>query len=87
VRSVRVNRDDASGDTEIGSSEKLQLVDQLAILSAGYTAEKVFEYPAHALAAINDRARVLQLILSHGFSEKNMAQLFEIRASNARARS
>ena len=74
VGSIRLSDDDASGCTEIDGADRLLLVDQISVLSAGYAAERVFNCLAHEQAGLQDRAKILQLITSSGKSEKEQGR-------------
>jgi hypothetical protein len=49
-------------DYVVGSADHLPLVEQVAVLEAGYAAERVFDCPAHEQAAAEDRRMVLSLL-------------------------
>lgn len=70
VGAIRVSDDDASGGTEIGLADHLSLIEQIAVLSAGHAAERVFECPAHGLADAGDRHKILSLLRASGISEE-----------------
>ncbi len=70
VGAVRVKDDDASGGTEIGKADHLSLTEQIAVRSAGYAAERVFECSAHELAGAHDRHEILKLLQANGISEE-----------------
>jgi hypothetical protein len=70
VRVVRVCFNEAKGwhgGTDIdGNAEHLTSIDQIAILAAGFTAEKIFKCPAHEGAANDDHARIALILLAEG---------------------
>ena len=69
VQAVHVSSGDASGGAEIGDADQLPLIEQIAICSAGITAEAVFEIPNHELAGFNDRVRIFHLLETQGFQK------------------
>ena len=69
----RVFYDDAKGwrgDTQIADAGHLSLIEQIAVCAAGYTAEEVFQCPAHERAADDDNGKIYLLLKAAGFSEK-----------------
>jgi ATP-dependent Zn protease len=47
VGTISVLADDASGGVQIGSADHLNLVEEIAVCAAGYTAENTFDYHTH----------------------------------------
>jgi hypothetical protein len=58
---IGINGDDAKGTSEIGSAERLPLVDKIALCAAGLESQSVFNAPAHPYAGIMDEARIIEL--------------------------
>jgi hypothetical protein len=69
VLTVRASDDDASGGADIVGADGLQLIDHIALCSAGTAAEDIFGYPAHNLAGFGDRVKILALLEAEGISE------------------
>jgi hypothetical protein len=69
VGAIRVSDDDASGGADIAGADGLHLDQQIAVLTAGIAAEKVFDSPAHELAGFGDRQKILALLQANGISE------------------
>jgi hypothetical protein len=70
----RVFHDDAKGwkgDTQIADASYLSLIGQIAVRAAGYTAERVFQCPAHERAADGDNAEIYLLLRAAGISEQD----------------
>jgi hypothetical protein len=58
---IGINGDDAKGTSEIGSAERLPLVDKIALCAAGLESQSVFNAAAHPYAGIMDEARIIEL--------------------------
>ena len=87
IGAVSVSDDDASGGTQIGLSDHLALVGQIAVCSAGIAAAEVFEQPIHELAGFRDNERIMNLIEMHGISEEEQGPALREEGYNfARAR-
>jgi ATP-dependent Zn protease len=63
-------REDAGGGADIGPADHLSLVDQIAICSAGYAAERLFGVENHERASATDHAKIARLLEAHGVSEE-----------------
>jgi hypothetical protein len=61
--------DDASDGAQIGPTDHLSLVEQIAVCAAGYTAENTFGHPAHRLAAASDNNRIRKLLEANTIQE------------------
>ncbi len=87
VGAVSVSDDDASGSTQIGLSDHLPLIEQIAVCSAGIAAAEIFGHPIHELAGFKDRKRIMHLIEVHGISEEGQGPALRKEGYNfARAR-
>ena len=87
VGAVSVSDDDASGSTQIGLSDHLPLIEQIAVCSAGIAAVEIFGHPIHELAGFKDRERIMHLIEMHGISEEGQGPALRKEGYNfARAR-
>jgi hypothetical protein len=69
VGTISVLADDASGGVQIGSADHLNLVEEIAVCAAGYTAENTFDYHTHYWAAACDYNRIRKLLEDRGISE------------------
>ena len=69
VGTISVLADDASGGAQIGSSNHLTLVEQIAVCAAGYTAENAFGHHTHYWAAANDYDRIRKLLEANAVVE------------------
>ena len=59
------------GSTETGGSDDhLPLIDRAAVWAAGYTAENVFDCPAHQTAERADLGQIATLFVAHGIPEQ-----------------
>jgi hypothetical protein len=70
VGAVGVSDEDAIGSTQIGLSDHLPLIEQIAVCSAGIAAVEIFGHPIHELAGFKDHERIMRLIEVHGISEE-----------------
>ena len=61
VREVEIG-EDGSGRANISSSERLPLVDQIAVCVAGIEAQEFFNCPVHEHAALGDYLKVRELM-------------------------
>jgi ATP-dependent Zn protease len=71
VGTVHVREEDAGGGADTGPADHLNLVDQIAVCSAGYAAEQVFGIENHDLASFTDHARIADLLAANGVSEED----------------
>jgi hypothetical protein len=69
VGTISVRADDASGGTQIGSADHLDLIEQIAVAAAGYMAVEVFGQPTYDLAAFSDLNRIRELLEANGITE------------------
>jgi ATP-dependent Zn protease len=84
---VSVSDDDASGSTQIGPSDHLPLVEQIAVCSAGIAAVEICGHPINELAGFKDHERIMHVIEVHGVSEEEQGQALRKEGySFARAR-
>ena len=70
---VCVIAEDASGKTQISSSDHLKLAEQIAVSCAGGIAQAVFEGPGHELATFKDNIEIMKLLEAHGYTEQSGA--------------
>jgi hypothetical protein len=68
-------------------SYELQDAEQIAVCAAGYTAEEVFQCPAHERTADDDNGKIYLLLKAAGFSEEDHPARIAEGNSVARARS
>jgi hypothetical protein len=74
VIEIAIGGDDAKGGAQIGSSQHLPSVDQIAIWLAGVQAQHLFSAPTHEHAGLADYAAVFNLIGGMGEEESLSAR-------------
>jgi hypothetical protein len=82
VGAVHVRDEDAGGGADVEPADHLNLVDQIAICSAGYAAEQVFGVKNHDLASSTDHAKIVDLLQAHGVSEEDRGAALRDEAHN-----
>ena len=83
VGTIHVMADDGSGGAQIGPTNHLTLVEQIAVCAAGYTAENVFGHPhTNRLAAACDHTRIRKLLEDGGIAEGPEAQTLRLKGAN-----
>ncbi len=70
IGTILIRHDDASGETEIGDTKDLSLIEQIAVCAAGYTAEAVFGYPTHYWIAAEDYNKIRKLLEDNAIPEE-----------------
>src|SRR5215831_15947163 len=68
VSNITIKSQDASGGTDVANVGQLPTLKQVAFLAAGYTAERVFQCEGHQWMALDDHAKIMEVLNSAGIS-------------------
>ena len=80
---IGIDGDDAAGRAEVGTSDHLPIVDQIAICLAGREAQELFGTHSHDLANAGDYGKIVELI-ENGITEQESKALRDAGAARAR---